>query len=246
MPSLNLNDAVVYIGEQDMSGISNQLALTADITQNDATVFGNDTVANRPGLTSAALELNGFWDTLFDKRNFDKIGGTDELISIAAEGASLGDVGYIFLANEASYNPGAPIGELFATTINAVSSDTLRRGTVMERGAFTVTVEGTNRELGNVASGQKLYAALHVIAVAGTNPTLDINIESDTDGVFATPTTRISMTQVTDATGPEGDGPVAELKSVAGAISDTFFRADFTIGGTDNPSFTILLILAIA
>ena len=54
------------------------------------------------------------------------------------------------------------------------------------------------------------------------------------------------MTQVTGLTGPEGDGPVAELKSVAGAITDTFFRADFTIGGTDNPSFTILLILAIA
>ena len=61
-------------------------------------------------------------------------------------------------------------------------------------------------------------------------------IESDDADTFASATTRVTVAQFTD----EGTA----YGSVAGAMTDTWWRVRRTIGGT-NPQFTYLVALAI-
>ena len=102
----------------------------------------------------------------------------------------------------------------------------------------TATDDGTPRTLGSVLAGEALYAALHVTAVTGTNPTLDVVIESSATGSFSgEETTRITFTQA--------DGITSEWSSVAGAVTDTHWRVTWAIGGTDTPTFTFAVIAGI-
>lgn len=86
-------------------------------------------------------------------------------------------------------------------------------------------------------AGKYLYAAMHVTAVSGTNPTLDMIIRSDELVGMASPTTRFTFTQKT-AIGAQWMTPISA------DIIDTYFQASFEIGGTDDPSFTVAVILA--
>ena len=88
-----------------------------------------------------------------------------------------------------------------------------------------------------MAAGKYLYAILHVLAVEGTNPTLDLIVQSDDASGFASAVSRITFTQKT-AIG-------AQFASLVGPITDTYFRASYTIGGTNTPKFTIALAVGI-
>ena len=144
----------------------------------------------------------------------------------------------MFPALLAEYSPGAAVGELFAFNISAGGCDLLARGTVLENAVKTATANGTARNLGAVGAAQKLYAGMHVLAVSGTNPTLDMIIQSDDAEGFLSSANRITFAQKT-AIGSQWATPVA------GAITDTWWRCAYTIGGTDNPSFTVVVVLAI-
>mgnify|MGYP006177212899 CR=1 FL=1 len=54
-----------------------------------------------------------------------------------------------------------------------------------EAGCLAVAVPGHRRQVGAVAAGRRLYAALHVLSVAGTTPSLTARVESSADDTFA-------------------------------------------------------------
>lgn len=91
-------------------------------------------------------------------------------------------------------------------------------------GAF----QGTAFNHGAVGATERAYAALIVRQIEGTGATLDVKVQSDTVG-FPSATDRITFAQVT---------PLSALTtryqvlSVAGAITDTYWRGDFAVGGT--------------
>ena len=92
-------------------------------------------------------------------------------------------------------------------------------------------------ELGAVSATQKLVATLHVTAVTGTSPTLDVTIESDASDSFAGgETTQITFTTVS-AVG-------SQTIEINGAVTDTWFREEHTIGGT-TPGFDYVVTLGI-
>jgi len=82
-----------------------------------------------------------------------------------------------------------------------------------------------------------LYAGLHVTAFAGTSPTLDVLIESDSGSGFGTASSRIAFTQNTGSI-------QSQWGSVNGAVTDTYWRTKMTIGGS-GPSFTVYVTLGI-
>jgi len=111
------------------------------------------------------------------------------------------------------------------------------RGVVLHPAtARTTSGTGTITYVGDVSSGQKAYAALHVIAASGSSPTLDVAVQSDGDSSFGSPTDRITFSQAS-AVG-------AEWKSASGAISDSYWRVSYTIGGS-SPSFTFVVVFGI-
>jgi hypothetical protein len=76
------------------------------------------------------------------------------------------------------------------------------------------------------------------VAFGGTSPTLDVIVQSDDASGFPSATNRITFTQAT--------GFTAEYATpVAGAITDDWWRVNFTIGGTASPNFTFICVIGI-
>ena len=162
-------------------------------------------------------------------------------ISVLPAGTSDGSVAYTFRAIQFEYAPfDAEVGELAMARISGRGKQgPVVRGEVLHPPATarTATGNGTGQQLGALSSSQSLYAALHISAASGTSPTLDVVVESDDNGSFTTPTSRITFTQAT-TTG-------WQWSSVAGAITDDYWRITYTIGGT-SPSFEFAVIAGIA
>jgi hypothetical protein len=71
---------------------------------------------------------------------------------------------------------------------------------------------------------------------AGTNPTLDLKIQSDDAQAMSSPIDRITFDQMTTVG--------AQWKELAGPITDTWWRVNYTLGGID-PSFVIAVVIGI-
>ncbi len=70
----------------------------------------------------------------------------------------------------------------------------------------------------------------------GGSPTLDVTIESAALVGFGSPTTRMTFSQMT-ARG-------AQFASVAGAITDPYWRVKWTLGGS-TPGFALVVAIGI-
>lgn len=242
MAKLVLHDQRVWLGGYDLSGAVNSLALEHGAEARDVATLESNTRIQASGLKSVAASLEGYFETDggIDEELFNRIGLTDAPLSYGAAGAAEGDLAYSFQALAAEYSPGGQIGEMmqFAASAQAASGDGLVRGTLMHNGAETASGNGTGRQLGAVAAGQKLFGALHVLAAAGTGPTLDVTIESDDNSGFTSAVTRMTFAQQTGI-GFEWATPIE------GPITDDWWRVVWSLGGTGGPSFTFPLILAI-
>lgn len=237
-----LKDAKLYVGEYDLSGDHVSVALTYSSELQDSTTFGQTTRIRTGGLKDVSLTGEGFWSGgtgLVDDALFNKVGVADVPITIAPAGETLANDAYLFRAIYGSYAPGAAVGEMLRFSVSASSSGGtgVIRGKLLHVGSETATGAEDKQELGAVAAGKSIYASMHVLTVSGTNPTLDVLLESDADASAGGETTRITFTQATDET--------SEWKSLAGAVTDTFWRASWTIGGTNTPTFEFVLAVGI-
>lgn len=229
MAVYHFRDAEIYYGDVNLTSYANSvnLELTADAL--DSTTFG-DSYRNRVGgLKSFSAQVSGFQDNAAsgdpDHHLSQTALSTDTVLSIMPQGgdAALDDV-YFGLVKEFQYQTGASVGELHTFSASAEGSDGLGivRGDVLSiRASRTSTSDGGAQQLQTVASGQRVYGALHCFS--GSGGTLDVIIKSDDSGVWGSPTTRLTFAQLS--------GPGSELVSAAGPITDDYWRANWTISG---------------
>ena len=240
-------DAKLFAGAYNVSGDSKNILLTYNADMLDGAVFGNASKVSTPGLTSIELQCAGLLPAisaadLKEKQFFDNIGLANIPVTVMPTNTPVeGSLCYFFQAAQATYQTFGPHGALMPfnlTMQNGASGHNLIRGYVLEPGtaAKTITGTGTGFEIAAVTAAQYLYAILHVTAV-DTPTTLDVIIESDVDGDFTTPATVATFTQVTTALTSQ------YLTRVAGPVTDTFYRAKWTIAGT---SYTFACAMGIA
>lgn len=232
-------DNRVFYGGREITGLLANTALNYGSDLQDATVLGDGTRKKVPGLITADATVSGYWDGDMDADIFTQMGGVaPELLSFTADTVAEGDTAFAFEVHQGAHNLGGPIGEIHPFSLETQSAGPLIRGVNEGIGAKTVTGTSAGTQLGTVAAGSSLYAALHVVAVAGAAPTLDVIIQSDDSGGFGTPTTQLTFTQATTLV-------TSQFLSVAGAIADDFFRAQWTITG-GSPSYTIFVVIGIS
>ena len=238
MAELVLLDAKHYVAGLDFSGSYSDHALALESDAPEFTAFGDTTRVYKGGLVGAGAEHEGYWDNPIDLDLFTNIGAAARNATLAAVGAD-GDIAFFYETIGTSYSPGANIGDAYMFSASDQVTGLVTRGLVMATGAKTSTADGTARQLGAVSATQSIRASLHVLAVSGTDPTLDVIVESDDEEAFGgTPETQITFAEATAVGG--------ELLTTAGAITDDWWRVGWTIGGTDNPSFTFVVAVGIA
>lgn len=223
----------IYTNGRDASGDYNRVDLKTEVDEQDSTTVntaGDKTFV--PGLKAVRFE-----GEVFASHGTGEV--EDAVTALLAAGPKLmsvypsdtaGEAGYAFEAEEVSISPAMKIADLSRIVIKATKSGGLLvRVTNMEGVAVkTATGTGTARQLGAVSAAQTLYSFLQVLSItAGAGIT--VTVKSDDAQAFSTPTTQLTHTAF-NAVG-------AEVKSKAGAITDTWYRVDWTITGA-TPSVT--------
>ncbi len=238
--TVTLKDAKLWMAGFDLSGDHNQLEVTTTKDTPEDTRFGMDSRSYLPdGLRMVAVSHAGMYDQdasatplkVDDVLFAEHVGSVLTLMTLAAVGG-IGDVGYSFDSISTSYQGiGGSVGDAHVFSAAGQGSGVAVRGTIMEPGVTARTGSGNSAEfnLGDLAAGERGYAALHVIATTGS-PTLDVDIESDATG-FASATTRISFVQAT-AIG-------SQFLSDATVTADDFWRTAWTFGGTGSITFVV-------
>lgn len=238
--SYMLSNCKIYYGSYDLSGDHNGLNMSPEAVELDTTGFGATARDYVSGLTKVNWDLAGLWqggDTGVDKIHFDQLGAARVPVTVGPLTGAAGEVSYLFRASNCKYAPGGGIGDIFKFSVTGSGTGPLVRATVMENGSKASTATGTARQVGAATAAQTIYAIMHVIAVSGTSPTLDMVIQSDDAEAFLDPTARITFTQATAIT--------SEWKTLAGAVADTWWRCSWTVGGTNTPTFAVVVSLGI-
>lgn len=238
----------IFAAGADLTTQSNKVELSCEIEDKDATPF-------RPvgeggwkellgGLASTSISASGQWEAgdpgLVDDMAWANLGGrTTHPWTVCPLSAAVGELAYSSVGLMTSYKIGEAVGEVAPWEAQAKGTSLATRGQVAHPPgtARTASGSGTGLNLGALAAGQRLFAALHVLSAAGTTPSLTVRVESDADDTWASATTRATLAAATTAGG--------QSAIVIGAVTDAWWRVAWTISGT-TPSFLFVASLGIA
>ncbi|GAA4999486.1 hypothetical protein [Streptomyces siamensis] len=228
----------------DLTSVSNKIELSSEVETKEATNYASQGYKEvMGGLASAEISGEGQWEALdatkVDDASWAQVGGVGPWSVSANNDASVGALAYFTSALRSDYKLGDAVGEVAPWTGTAKSSWPLVRGQFAHPPgtARTTTGFGTALQLGAVPAGKRLYAALHVLSVAGTTPSITARVESSVDNTFASPTTRLTFAAA-NAVG----GQI--LRTAGTAITDSWWQVAWTISGT-TPSFLFAAALGI-
>ncbi len=241
MPAQVLSTVGIWMDGFDLSGQLRGVSLKQSVSMLPAETFGQTTRLFLPGVTQTKAQVTGLWtaggtDGAPDKALFTNVGLTDTVFSYAPVRTE-GKPAHTFLAAQAQYDIGGQFGTLMPFTSSAETSTApglVRGQLIFDKTALSTSGNGTKFQVGAVAAGKKMYAALHVLN-AGTG-TFDGILQSDADSSGGGETTRITFSQATAVS--------SQWASVAGAVTDTWWRLNYTIGG-GAPSFSVVLVIGV-
>src|SRR6266581_1213692 len=242
---LVMTDVRIYYDSLDATGFSNHVELSPVADVEDMTTFGSggwqENIATEKDTTALATV---FWQagdlTMPDDTAFAQLADATGPLTIVPTSGVVGSAAYLTKVVENSYKPAGDVGKLLKADLGFHGNTALARGQILhpQGTARTTTGTGTAVPLGAVLASQRMYANLHVLSIAGTaTPTITVTVQSNVDNTFGAPTTRISFGAATTLQGQAG--------SAVGPITDTWYRAIWTISGT-TPSFLFAVSAGIA
>lgn len=235
----------ILVGAYDLTAAHTNLGLT--LTQDaiddvcmlaDGAGTGKLMQSVMPGLKQFAMSMSGFTIADTDEANgvLDAaFGAAGTIITMTGYRGESGDPAYSAYSTLTEHEElGGSVGGMSAFAAAAAGQGSACfRGTILGTGAKTETGNGTGYQLGAITAGTNaLYAALHVVSITGSDITLNVDLYSAAASNFVGATKRLSFTQVATTI-------TSEIKSLATAVTDTWWRATWTIEGT--ASYTIAL-----
>lgn len=247
MATFALNDVDIAAGGLDLACFANSVQLSAEVSELDATTFcSSGWTTPIAGRRSTMMTASGPTDmataTAAQTSAVDEVLavtlGTVYPFSVVPMGSSAGAVGYFsqgMLQTRTVLDGSA--GDLATHSVTFKGTSPLIRGTVDTEATITSSSSSTGALLGAVSATQRVWAVVHVLTAGGTStPTLTVKIQSDDNSGFTSPSDRITFTAATAKGG--------QFSSAVGAITDTYWRATWTVSGT-NPSFQTRIIIGI-
>tara|TARA_Y100000310_G_scaffold309531_1_gene353722 strand:+ start:6836 stop:7552 length:717 start_codon:yes stop_codon:yes gene_type:complete len=227
----------VIWGEFDISTDHKAVSLMLNNQVRDSTRYGHTARTSLPGLN--AWEANGegyndFADNALDESLFGHLATNDVLLSIAPLGATVTQPVYFGNSVQAEFSPmGDEVGEIAAFRWTAEGSDQygMINGSVALNAQPSATGNGTAYQLGAVAAGQRVYLGLHFLVCSAS---ITVTLESDNAEGFPSATTRVS--------GAAQSAVGHQFLSAAGAITDDWWRIEYTTGGG---TFDIIAVVGI-
>lgn len=234
MAVLTWQDAEILAGPYRLTGRSNTVELDFEAVQLDVTTFDSEGwMESIGGLMSMSSSVDGFYDAdvletgalTLDQHLFDTLAGAQMPLTIAPTKAD-GSVAYVAGVKRGSLDMLGQVGDVAPFSSAMFGDSVVGRGNLIHPANTTETAGGTGTgvQLGATASGQFLLVSVHVTALSGTSPSLDITVESDDNAGFTTAATVLNTGAITV--------PTSTLTLVAGPVTDDWMRVTWTLGGT--------------
>lgn len=247
MALISLQNAKILTGPADLSGFANSVELTASSEEKDVTTFA--TAGFRSvigGMKEVEIQTEGFWDagngvvadpTKPDDRFWAEFNTTGNVMTVAPTG-TVGEVSYFTRVFRPDYTFGAEVGEVLPFSSSAMGDGTaLVRGLIADNQARTTTGTTAVRTLVAPTATTRVYAAIHVVAVSGTTPSLTVALQGDDAIGFPSSATVATSSAITTVGSVWLQGPL-------GVTLDSFYRLSYTISGT-TPSFTVFASIGV-
>ena len=244
-----LTDCRLFTGGCDLTGVNNKVELGAEVEEKDVTTFRADGTTDRlykeviGGIASSAISAEGFWEAgdpgKVDDALWAQQGGLTGW-TIAPDTADVGDPAYLTKAMQGSYGLLGAVGDVAPWKAEASGSWPLVRGQIAHPPGTARTADGAGTAVQALAvpAGGFVYAALHVLSVAGTAaPTITVSVESDVDDTFGSPATVLSFAAASAVGG--------QILRAPGPVTDTWYRVAWTITGT-APSFLFVAAFGVS
>jgi hypothetical protein len=236
------HDMSIVVGHVQVAGHGKNCVLKTDVAEIDTTALDvvDGWMTYIGGLKTGQVDLSFMSD--FAEGSMDDVFwsllGTTTVKSVCTTSTD-GGLAYLFKGIPLSYTPVE--GDVGALAMGKISGKTSGSPVVRGLTLHPETLEdasgtGTPRQIGAVVTGKKLYSALHILAVDGTTPSMTVKIQSDNDEAFPSATDRITFTAATTVGEQWG--------TVAGAVTDDWWRAQYTLSGT-NPEFLFIVTAGI-
>lgn len=229
-------------GAFPLSAYTTNVSPTHERMTIDRTSLVDESVVFIPGMSQSTLTVStmvdsdttagGYWSTLTG------FYGNSTLVpvTVSPSGISLASPTFMAEGLMSTMTGGSAVADGVNADLTFTTTGPADFGrNLVAHAALTTTTTGSNLD-GGASSSNGGVAHLHVTAVAGTTPTLDVIIEQSANGSSSW-STIATFSQVTTTVGAQRV-VVAPGTSVA-----RYLRAKATIAGTD-PSYTISVAFA--
>lgn len=244
MAKFTLQNVRPFAAGADLTSRSNRFEISMEAESKDATSFapsGSVWHEEMSGIRTVTVNGAGQWEagdvSMVDDSSFVNLGATIPL-TLCPQTAADGSLAYLTAFNRTAYSLGGAVGDVVPWSGNWVGNWPLARGAVVATPtARTATGSGSVFTLPAVLAGQYLVGTMHMMSVAGTTPAMTLTIQSSAVVGMTSPTTRLTFNSQTAIGG--------QVFRIAGPITDTFYRANWTISGT-TPSLLFLSAIGVS
>jgi len=244
MPAFVLTNTSIIVGTTDISQFTGTFTPTSTVAMQPATTFGSGGFEQRlPGLKSFTESFSGLAaysagevTAVFNAAQV----GSQQLVTVAPTGGLVAadPVSFGRFIIDGIQAPGGNVGDVASFAMSMTSDTATVEGIVASPLALRTTtfVAPIVAHVGPTAA-QRLYVGLNVTAATGVG-TMVVTVQSATLVGFGSPTLRATLPATTAATAGW------QFFSVAGAITDGFYRATLTQTGAGNITSQVVIGVA--
>ena len=241
MGTFVIEDCEIYLNEHDVTADVTSVTPSIMRDEVDATTMASNGYKEfKAGLASSQAALATYYDGDLIESAIRPLEGVSGSVLTATFDDQFGSAALFGSGMVLSVDRGFQIGDMakLDSQVRLSGREGLIYGHLLvPKATKTATGNGTGSQLGAVTAAQKVWAAAHVFSVAGTaTPTLTLKVQSDDNSGFTSATDRITFTDFTAAG--------VEYKSLAGAVTDDYWRVSWTISGT-SPQFSVAVVVGI-
>lgn len=238
MSKFTLVNCRPFLGAADLTSMSTQCEFGVEIEEKDVTTFVPTGSAWREvlgGIKGSTWSGEGLWEagdaSKVDDASFADLGAARAL-TVAPETAAVGSLAYVTGVMRTSYSLLGEVGDAAPWSAEASGVWPAARGVILHDPGTARTASGTGTavQVGAALSSQYAYATLHVLSLTGTG-TITVRVESDNAVGFPSATTVGTFTAASART--------SEAIRTVGPITDTYWRAAWTVTGTPSVLFVV-------
>ena len=223
MARISAKAAGLLVDEFDFSGVSNSMTLNFSEAPGDVTAFADTDMTYIQGKPTYTIDVNGLWSTAspnYDGEMFTDLTATARRVGVYPGGLDEGTVGYEGATIISASPRVSTIGDAIACNVTWQGASAPFRSRIIEAN----TIAATNTIIG--------VWRMVEMGGSGTN-TIALEIQSETNDTWGSPTTQINFGTVTQATG------VTHIVTTATgpAASESWWRVKIQSSGTGSRTF---------